>query len=86
MKNKNSLEVYKEYRKALKEIYNSPQGKIIFDYLEKVYVEASCFDRDTNTLVYRLANKELIQHLIYEATTKFEDTKESNLENEYGYV
>ena len=70
---------YKKYRNALSDIYSSPQGETIFEYLEKAYVEASCFDTDTNSLVYRLAQKELIQNIILEAKTKYEEGEGEHL-------
>lgn len=62
---------YEEFRRALNEIYLTPQGKLIIDTLEKSYVDTNVFHVDTNTTMYRLGQKELIQVIVQEAKTKY---------------
>lgn len=63
---------YEKFRMSLIEIYNTPQGKFIIDTLEKSYVDSNAFNIDTNTTIYRLGQKELIQSLVFEARNKYE--------------
>jgi hypothetical protein len=66
---------YEKFRKALNEMYNTPQGKFVIDTLERSYVDSNAFNSDTNTTMYRLGQKELIQGLVFEAKNKYEPTQ-----------
>lgn len=67
---------YENFRRALYELYMTPQGKLVIDSLEMSYVDFNVFNVDTNTTMYRLGQKELVQSLVSDAKTKYEHTQE----------
>lgn len=71
---------YEEFRRALNEVYLTPQGKLVIDTLERSYVESNVFNVDTNTTMYRLGQKELIQALVSDARVKYEAIKSTTME------
>jgi hypothetical protein len=62
---------YTEFRKSLNTLYDTPQGRIVFQTLEQCYVDTNVFNQDTNTTMYNLGKKELIQSLLSDAKTKY---------------
>jgi len=74
------IQDYIEFRRSLNELYLTPQGKLVIDTLEKSYVESNVFNVDTNTTMYRLGQKELIQALVSDARTKYEPVQSTTME------
>lgn len=69
---------YQEYRDTLNRIYSTVDGKAIIDHLENIYVYQSAFTKDTNTTMYVLGQKELMQDIVVNARTQFILTEEPN--------
>lgn len=75
----------KTFKKNLAYLWEIPQGRQVLLYLYQVYVNRSCMSKDPNQTVYDLAQKELVQSLINDATTdveKFLETVSENYNNE----
>ena len=64
-----------EFREALYTLFDCKKGKIVLDFLQECYVDAPAIDADTTLLAYKLGQKEFVQGLIKDATTKYEDLK-----------
>lgn len=71
---------YREYRKALAELIELQMFRDVLEHLESVYVNGSVFSSDTNTLIYKLAAKELIQAICADARNKFVDYQDESEE------
>lgn len=66
-----------KYRGALKAIYESKNGQIVFEFLKKGYVDAPALGQSPELTYYKLGQKEFVQGLIQDATTDItEITKE----------
>lgn len=62
---------YVNFRKALNEIYRTPGGKLVIEYLEQVYVTARAVDPNPTVLAYKLGQKEAMQTIVAEAKQEY---------------
>lgn len=69
---------YREYRKSLAQLMELAMFRDVLEHLESVHVNGSVFSTDTNTLIYKLAAKELIQSICVDARTKFIDYQDES--------
>lgn len=65
-------EELRRFRNALNKLAGTEEGKIVLDYLQKVYVDSSAMDKEVNLTFYRLGQKEFVQGLIQDSLTKLE--------------
>ena len=68
-----------DFRKSLYNIFDSIDGKIVLDFLQECYVDSPAISDKTELTFYRLGQKEFVQGLIKDATSKLELPKNDNL-------
>lgn len=76
-----------EWVDALRRICDTADGKRLFEALKAAYVDQSCFRDSEHATAYSLGKKELVQDLMFLASTTDEDFQPNpitdfNLENE----
>lgn len=70
-----------EFYQALRFLYSTPQGKLVFDELKETYVRTSCIGKSPELTYYLLSRKELILEL-FDLIESKEETLEELLTNE----
>ena len=75
--NSNHNNDYFNFRKALIEVLKTPNGEVVLEGLEKLYVKQTAMTQDTNSTMYRLGQKELVQSIIEDSKIPLEDLKKS---------
>lgn len=69
----NQMEKLKNYRRALKRVFSSPDGEVVEAMLREVYVDAPALVASSEVLTYyRLGQKELIQALLKDSKEDLE--------------
>jgi hypothetical protein len=53
-----------KYLLALKELGKTPNGQLVLEFLEELYVKPAAFTADPYITAYQLGQKELIQGII----------------------
>lgn len=62
-----------EYRKCMRELFNTAPGEDALRLLQGMYVETIAFSKDPVEMAYRLGQKELIQGILKDATSTDEE-------------
>ncbi len=51
------------FREAVRRLYDTPDGKLVFNALKSSHVDPSCVDKDTHLTYYKLGKADLIKFL-----------------------
>lgn len=65
------------FRKALFELFRTPNGEIVLDFLQQSYVDNTCLGQTTEQTFYNLGQKELVQGLIRDAKTDISELQQT---------